>query len=286
MNNIEIERNKDGKMPLKEIERSLQTTYRKDIWSKFIKAIKEYELIKPGDKIAIAISGGKDSIILAKLFQNFAKYVKYPLEVEYICMDPGYSQNVRKQIEDIYNYLEIPVKIYDSDIFEVSERLNEEKPCYMCARMRRGFLYKKAEELGCNKLALGHHFDDVIETNVINFLWGGSVQVMMPKLYADNFNNMELIRPLYLIREKDIIRWRDYSGINPIQCACSFTDRQEEIGARQRSKELIEEWSKEIPNVENSIFKMGENIKKNAILGYIEDGKKHSFLENYGENKK
>lgn len=278
-------RNERGYLPLYDIERSLQTKYRKDTWSKFIKGIKEYELVKPGDRIGVAISGGKDSIILAKLFQQLKEFVDYPLEVEYICMDPGYSPHVRKQIEELYDYLNIPVKIYDSDVFSVSEKLNKEKPCYMCARMRRGFLYGKAKDLSCNKLALGHHFDDVIETNVINFLWGATVQVMMPKLYADNFDGMELIRPLYLLREKDIIRWRDYAGINPILCACSFTERNEENGARKRAKEMIKEWSKEIPNVENSIFKMGENIRKNAILGYIDDGVKHSFLENYGENK-
>ncbi len=283
MSEENIQRNELGYLSVKEIERSLQRKYRKDIWSKFIKAIKEYELISEGDKIAVAISGGKDSIILAKLMQDYAKYSKFPLEVEYMCMDPGYSKETREQIEHIYDYLEIPVKIFDSDVFAVSEKLNEEKPCYMCARMRRGFLYRKAKELGCNKIALGHHYDDVIETNVINFLWSGSTQVMMPKLFADNFDNMQLIRPLYFIREKDIIRWKNNSGIKPIQCACSFTEKNENEGARLRAKQLIEEWSKEIPNVESSIFKTGENIMKDAILGYIEKGKKHSFLENYGE---
>lgn len=276
-------RNEDGYISADEIDRSLQKKFRKSLYSKFVKAIKKYDLISEGDKIAVAISGGKDSLLCAKMFQALHKYSDFDFDVEYLSMDPGYSKENREKIEKIYAYLDIPVKIYDSDVFAVAEYLNSDRPCYMCARMRRGFLYRKAADLGCNKLALGHHFDDVIETNVINFLWAGSFQVMMPKLKAKNFPGIELIRPLYLIDEADVIRWRDYCGIEALDCACTVTAKSTSY-TRKRAKEMIKEWGKEIPNVRHSIFKSGENIHKNAILGYIDQGEKHSFLEDY-ENR-
>ncbi len=269
---------------LKDIERSIIKTYRKNIWSKFIKAIKEYELIQDGDKIAVAISGGKDSLLMAKLFQELHKNGNQNFDVEYIAMDPGYHPDIRKLLEDNCDYLDIPVTIYDTDIFKVADRIAGDYPCYMCARMRRGALYGKAKELGCNKLSLGHHFNDVIETTMLNLLCAGSFKTMMPKLKAKNFENMELIRPLYLIEEQYIQRFIQNSGIWPLNCACMVAAKR--IGnKRYEIKDLIENLKKDFKNVDMSIFRAAQNVNMEAILGWEVDGKKHLFLDEYDKGE-
>lgn len=266
--------------PISDIERSIIKTYRKHIWSKFIKAIKEYDLIQDGDKIAVAISGGKDSLLMAKLFQELYKNGNRNFEVEYIAMDPGYHESVRKLLEDNCSYLEIPVTIYDADIFQVADKIASDYPCYMCARMRRGALYGKAKELGCNKLALGHHFNDVIETTMLNILCAGSFKTMMPKLRAQNFENMELIRPLYLIEEQYIQRFIQNSGIWPLNCACMVAAKK--IGnKRYEIKSLIDNLGENFKNVDMNIFRAAENVSMNGILGWEKDGEKISFLDEY-----
>ncbi len=268
--------------PIVDIERSIIKTYRKHIWGKFIKAIKEYNLIEDGDKIAVAISGGKDSLLMAKLFQELHKNGKQNFEVEYIAMDPGYHSDIRALLEDNCRYLDIPVQIYDADIFQVADKIAGDYPCYMCARMRRGALYGKAQELGCNKLALGHHFNDVIETIMLNLLCAGSYKTMMPKLKAKNFENMELIRPLYLIEEQYIQRFIQNSGIWPLNCACMVAAKK--IGnKRYEIKELIESLKENFKNVDMNIFRSAENVNIDAIVGWNEDGAKHSFLDEYDE---
>ncbi|MFA5576625.1 MAG: ATP-binding protein [Tissierellaceae bacterium] len=268
------------KKPLADIERSIIKTYRKHIWSKFIKAIKEYELIEDGDRIAVAISGGKDSLLMAKLFQELYKNGKQNFELEFIAMDPGYHLDVRKLLEENCQYLGIPVKIYDSDIFEVTDRIAKEYPCYMCARMRRGFLYGKARELNCNKLALGHHFNDVIETTMLNLLYAGSYKTMVPKLRAQNFQGLELIRPLYLIEEAYIERFIQNSGIWPLNCACMVAAKK--IGnKRYEIKDLIKNLKKEIPHVDMNIFRSAENVNMDGIIGWKRDQERHSFLDEY-----
>ena len=266
--------------PVIDIERSIIKTYRKHIWSKFIKAIKEYDLIQDGDKIAVAISGGKDSLLMAKLFQELYKNGNRNFEVEYIAMDPGYHESVRKLLEDNCSYLEIPVTIYDADIFQVADKIASDYPCYMCARMRRGALYGKAKELECNKLALGHHFNDVIETTMLNILCAGSFKTMMPKLKAQNFENMELIRPLYLIEEQYIQRFIQNSGIWPLNCACMVAAKK--IGnKRYEIKSLIENLGENFKNVDMNIFRAAENVNMSGILGWEKDGEKISFLDEY-----
>src|SRR5699024_3601956 len=245
-------------MKLEEIEKSIIKTYRKHIWRKFIKAVKEYELIEDGDKIAVAISGGKDSLLMAKLFQELSQWGNQNFQVEYIAMDPGYKPEIRQLLEENCHYLNIPVHIYETDIFQVADKIAKNNPCYMCARMRRGALYGKAEELGCNKLALGHHFNDVIETNLLNILCAGNFKTMMPKLKAKNFENMELIRPLYLIEEEYIRRFIQRSGIEALDCACTVAAK--EIGSKRfEIKELIENLGESFQNVEMSIFRAAEN---------------------------
>nr|WP_207204767.1 ATP-binding protein [Miniphocaeibacter massiliensis] len=263
------------------IEKSIIKKYRKNLWAKFIKAIKEYNLIQDGDKIAIAISGGKDSLLLAKLFQELQKNGKNNFNLEFIAMDPGYHSSVRELLEENCNYLDIPVNIYNADIFEVADKIAGEYPCYMCARMRRGSLYAKAQELGCNKLALGHHFDDVIETNMLNILCAGNFKTMMPKLKAQNFDNMEIIRPLYLIREDFIIRWMHYTGLMPLNCACMVAAKK--IGStRHKIKDLIKALENDgFTNVDMNIFRSAQNVDIDRILGYTKNGKKINFLENY-----
>lgn len=273
----------NDKKPLKEIERSIVKTYRKHIWVKFIKAIKEYELIEDGDKIAVAISGGKDSLLMAKLFQELHRYGRQNFELEFIAMDPGYHPEVRKLLEENCQYLNIPVEIYRTDVFEVADRIAGDYPCYMCARMRRGALYSKAQELGCNKLALGHHFNDVIETILLNVLCSGNFKTMLPKLKSQNYEGIELIRPLYYIEEEYIKRFIQYSGIWPLNCACMVAAKK--IGSkRQEIKELIEQLKKSFTNVDMSIFRSAENVSINGILGWKKDGKKHSFLEFFDED--
>ena len=270
------------KLDLKDIERSLIKTYRKHIWSKFIKAIKEYQLIEDGDKIAVAISGGKDSLLLAKLFQELEKHGNQNFQLEFIAMDPGYHPEIRSLLEENCDYLGIPVHIYKTDVFQVADRIAGDYPCYMCARMRRGALYSKAQELGCNKLALGHHFNDVIETTMLNLLCAGNFKTMMPKLKAQNFENMELIRPLYLVEEEYIKRFIQRSGIMPLNCACMVAAKK--IGNKRfEIKDLIESLKENFQNVDMSIFRAAENVNMKGILAWEEEGKKISFLDIYDE---
>lgn len=270
----------NDKLPLKDIERSLIKTYRKHIWAKFIKAIKVYNLIEDGDKIAVAISGGKDSLLMAKLFQELQKHDNQDFELEFIAMDPGYHGDIRQLLEENCEYLNIPVHIYKTDIFEVADRIAGDNPCYMCARMRRGALYGKAQELGCNKLALGHHFNDVIETTMLNLLCAGNFKTMMPKLKAQNFENMDLIRPLYLIEEEYIKRFIQRSGILPLNCACMVAAKK--IGNKRfEIKDLIESLKESFNNVDISIFRAAENVSMEGILGWDKAGEKYSFLDFY-----
>ena len=262
------------------VERSLTKTYKKDLWSKFTKAIKDFQLIEEGDKVAVAISGGKDSLLMAKLFQELKKHKKVNFEVVYLTMDPGYHPNVRKLHEENCHYLQIPVQTFESRIFEVVGEIAGEMPCYMCAKMRRGFLYARAKELGCNKLALGHHYDDVIETTMLNILYAGGFKTMMPKLRASNFEGIELIRPMFYIREKDVQRWASFSGIWPLNCACMVAAKRTS-NKRYEIKELIETMKKTNPDVEKCIFNSTLNVEMGAILGWKSEGKKHSFLDDY-----
>lgn len=272
----------------KEVEQSLRKRFKKKIWSKFTKAINTYELVRPGDKIAVCISGGKDSMLMAKCFQELKLHNKFDFEVKFLVMDPGYSPENRKIIEENAKRLEIPVTIFESDIFASVYHV-EKSPCYLCARMRRGHLYQFAKELGCNKIALGHHYDDVIETILMGMLYGAQIQTMMPKLHSTNFEGMELIRPLYLVREDDIKAWRDYNGLHFIQCACKFTDtcttcdNEETRSKRMEIKELIRSLKKVNPYVEAHIFKSVENVNLDTVISYKAKGEKHHFLETYYE---
>ena len=268
-------------LPLREIERSLQKKFRYYGLSKFRKALKDYVLLEEGDHVAVAISGGKDSLFLAKLFQELQKYSEFPFQVSFLSMDPGYDTMNRRLLEFNCAWLNIPVQIYDSDVFEVADTISTNTPCYLCARMRRGFLYAKAKDLGCNKIALGHHFNDVIETTLLNVLWAGTYKNMVPKLKAMNFEDMELIRPLYYVEEKDVIAWRDYCGLMALDCACTVTKRKDG-SQRKQIKELIARLKETNPNVDKSIFRSGQNVALDAILGFTYAGERHDFLENYG----
>lgn len=268
-----------------DIEESIRKKFRKTIWCRFTKAIREYELVKEGDKVAVCISGGKDSMLMAKLFQELKRHNKFHFEVVFLVMDPGYSPENRQIIENNAKKLNIPVTIFESDIFESVFNI-EKSPCYLCARMRRGYLYHKAQELGCNKIALGHHYDDVIETILMGMLYGAQVQTMMPKLHSTNFEGMELIRPLYLVREDDIKKWRDYNDLHFIQCACKFTDTCTTCGGENASKRvevknLIRQLKETNPFVESNIFKSVENVNLSTIVAYKKDGEKHHFLDDY-----
>ncbi len=268
--------------PLEEIERSLVKTYRKTVWSKFIKAIKDYKLVEEGDKIAVGISGGKDSLILAKLFQELKKHGQMKFEVEFIAMDPGYHPQVKELLIDNCNYLNIPIHLYESGIFTVVDKIAKDYPCYMCARMRRGSLYAKAQELGCNKLALGHHFNDVIETTMLNVLYAGNFKTMMPKLKAANFEGLQLIRPLYYVEEEYIQRFTQNAGIWPLNCACMVAAKK--IGnKRYEIKDMIKKIKEDFKDVDKSIFRAAENVNMEAILGWEKGGEKHSFLDFYDE---
>ena len=272
-----------------DVEQSLRKRFKKTIWSKFAKAVNTYELIKPGDHIAVCISGGKDSMLMAKCFQEIKRHNKFEFEVEYLVMDPGYSPENRKVIENNAKKLNVPIKIFESDIFESVYHVDK-SPCYLCARMRRGHLYNYAKELGCNKIALGHHYDDVIETILMGMLYGAQVQTMMPKLHSTNFEGMELIRPLYLVREDEIKAWRDYNDLHFIQCACKFTDtcttcNNENRSKRVEIKELIRDLKQVNPFVEGNIFKSVENVNIDTVVGYKQYGVRHSFLENYDREK-
>ena len=274
----------------KDVELSIRKKFRKSIWSKFTKAINQYELVKPGDRIAVCISGGKDSMLMAKLFQELKIHNKFDFEVKFLVMDPGYSPANRKVIEENARKLNIPITIFESDIFDSVYNI-EKSPCYLCARMRRGHLYHFAQELGCNKIALGHHYDDVIETILMGMLYGAQIQTMMPKLHSTNFEGMELIRPLYLVREDDIKAWRDYNGLHFIQCACKFTDtcttcnNEENRSKRVEIKELIKKLKEVNQYVEGNIFKSVENVNLETVVAYKKDGVKHHFLDDYDTKK-
>lgn len=269
-----------------EIERSIIKTYRGKLWAPFINAIKEYELLKPGDSVCVCISGGKDSMLLAKLFQELKRHSDFEFDVKYLVMNPGYNEYNLEHVKKNIELLGIPAKMVDTDIFEIANS-QDKNPCYLCAKMRRGALYRLANEMGCNKIALGHHYDDVIETTLMNMLNAGSFQTMLPKLHSENYPGMELIRPLYLIREKDIKAWANYNELRFIMCACRFTEAcsvDNEINMSQRltTKRLIEKLKKDYNSlVEKNIFAAASNVNMNKILGYKEDGVKHSFLENY-----
>ncbi|MBQ2471831.1 MAG: tRNA 2-thiocytidine biosynthesis protein TtcA [Acholeplasmatales bacterium] len=271
-----------------EIERSIIKTYRGRLWAPFIKAVKEYELIKPNDRICVCISGGKDSMLMAKLFQELKRHSDFEFEVKYLVMNPGYNEMNLNQIKKNIEILNIPAEIIDTDIFEIANN-QEKNQCYLCAKMRRGALYKLAKNLGCNKIALGHHYDDVIETILMNMLNAGSFQTMLPKLHSDNYEGMELIRPLYLIRENDVKAWAKANDLRFIMCACRFTEAcsvDGEINASKRltTKHLIQELKKNYnANVEKNIFSAASNVNMNKIIGFKKDGVKHSFLEEYDE---
>jgi len=267
----------------KEIERSIIKKFRKEIWAKFVKAVNDYELIKENDRIMVCISGGKDSFLLAKLMQEIMRHGKIKFECCYVVMDPGYSKENIEKIVDNADFLNIPIQVFNTDIFEVANKLNPNHPCYMCARMRRGYLYSKAQELGCNKIALGHHFDDVIETTLLNMFYASEIKTMMPKLHSDNFDSIELIRPMYLIKEMDILSWVKYNDFNFINCACSFTKKQEDFGKRSEIKELIKSLRENNKDIDYNIFKSMSNINLDAILGYHSDKGTYSFLDDYEE---
>ena len=273
-----------------EIEQSIRKKFRKTIWCRFTRAVREYELVKEGDKIAVCISGGKDSMLMAKLFQELKRHNKFNFEVVFLVMDPGYSPANRQIIEANAKRMNIPITIFESDIFDAVFNI-EKSPCYLCARMRRGHLYSKAKELGCNKIALGHHYDDVIETILMGMLYGAQMQTMMPKLHSTNFEGMELIRPLYLIREDDIKKWRDSNDLHFIQCACKFTDTCSTCGSENTSKRvevknLIRQLKETNPFVEANIFKSVENVNLSTVIAYKQGGVKHHFLDDYDKVEK
>lgn len=273
-----------------EIERSIVKKFRKEIWRKFTKAINEYELIQDGDKIAVCISGGKDSMLMAKLFQELLKHGKANFELVFLVMNPGYNEDNWKIIQDNAKVLGIPLTVFETQIFDTVADIDK-NPCYLCARMRRGYLYSHAKELGCNKIALGHHFDDVIETILMGMFYGGKVETMMPKLHSQNFEGMELIRPMYLIKEDDIIAWRDYNQLNFIQCACRFTENCVSCGGgrgskRDEMKELIKEFRKQGDIIEKNIFRSVHNVNLRTIIGYHKDDMEYNFLDDYNERGK
>ena len=270
-----------------EIERSIIKKFRKDIWSKFIKAISDYELIKENDNIMVCISGGKDSFLLAKCIQELIKHGKFPFTAHYVVMDPGYNKVNRQLIEKNAKLLNVPIEIFETNIFDVTAKV-EGNPCYLCARMRRGYLYSKAKELGCNKIALGHHFDDVIETTLLSMFYGSEIKTMMPKLHSDNFEGLELIRPLYLIKESAVLAWKKYNELTFINCACRFTENcsivDDGTSKRNEMKNLVNNLRKINPSIDNNIFTSMNNINLNCVLGTKKDGKYTLFLDNY-DNK-
>ncbi len=281
-----MEKEEDKLDRCKEAERSIVKKFRKEIWRKFTKAINEYELIQDGDRIAVCISGGKDSMLMAKLFQELERHGKKNFEVVYLVMNPGYNDLNYQTILNNAKLLEVPVTVFKTEIFDTVADITE-SPCYLCARMRRGYLYSKAKELGCNKIALGHHFDDVIETILMGMLYGAQIQTMMPKLHSTNFEGMELIRPLYLIREADIIKWMHYNELHFIQCACRFTENCASCGGTEKGskraeiKELIRELAEKNPVIEKNIFRSVENVNLSTVIAYKQDGVTHHFLTTY-----
>lgn len=272
-------------MELREIEKSIIKKYRKQIWARFVKAINEYDLISENDKIAVCISGGKDSFLMAKCFQELKRHGKINFDLIFLVMNPGYNDKNYQKIIENSEKLNIPIEIFDSNIFEYVNSLDEGSPCYLCARMRRGNLYSKAKELGCNKIALGHHYDDVLETILLNIFYGGEIKTMLPKLHSTNFQGMELIRPMYLIKEKDIKSWVKNNELEFLNCACKFTeennDKVESSSKRLEMKRLIENLRRTSPYIEDSLFKCVDNINLEAVMGYKKDGVKYSFLDNY-----
>ena len=272
----------------KEVERTIITTYRKEIWSKFVRAISNYDLIKEGDKVMVCLSGGKDSFLLAKCIQELVRHGKIKFEAKYVCMDPGYNKKNREYIENNAKLLNIPLEVFETDIFASVDSMDAKSPCYMCARMRRGHLYAKAQELGCNKIALGHHFDDVIETTLLSMFYGSEIKTMMPKLHSDNFKGLELIRPLFLVKEQAILAWKNKNELSFINCACKFTESIEidsSISKRKEIKELIKTLKNNNSEIDNNIFKSLDNINLNCVLGYKKDGIYQSFLDEYDNEK-
>ena len=273
----------------KEIERSIIKRFRKEIWSKFVKAVKEYQLINENDKIMVCMSGGKDSFLMAKCIQELERHSDVKFEAKYVVMDPGYNKKNREYIIENAKKLNIPITIFESNIFDVVSSVGD-SPCYLCARMRRGYLYSKAQELGCNKISLGHHFNDVIETTLLSMFYGSEIKTMLPKLHSENFPGLELIRPLYLVHENDILAWRDYNNLEFLNCACKFTEltsdiEKENISKRKEIKKLIASLKEVNPNIDNNIFNSINNINLNTVLGYKKDGVKHSFLDDYDKRK-
>lgn len=274
----------------KEIERSIIKRFRKEIWSKFVKAVKEYQLINENDKIMVCMSGGKDSFLMAKCIQELERHSDVEFEVKYVVMDPGYNKKNREYIIENAKKLNIPITIFESNIFDVVSSVGD-SPCYLCARMRRGYLYSKAQELGCNKISLGHHFNDVIETTLLSMFYGSEIKTMLPKLHSENFPGLELIRPLYLVRENDVLAWRDYNNLEFLNCACKFTEltsdiEKENISKRKEIKKLIASLKEVNPNIDNNIFNSINNINLNTVLGYKKDGVKHSFLDDYDKESR
>ena len=273
----------------KEIERSIIKKYRKEIWSRFTKAVKDYELINENDKIMVCISGGKDSFLLAKCIQELERHGKVKFEAHYVVMDPGYNDYNRQYIIDNAKLLNIPIEIFNTDIFDVVSTVDSKSPCYLCAKMRRGYLYNRAKELGCNKIALGHHFDDVIETTLLSMFYGSEVKTMLPKLHSTNFEGLELIRPLYMVKEADIISWRDSNDLVFINCACRFTEGcsliNDGTSKRKEIKELIKNLRKVNSDIDNNIFRSMNNINLDCVLGTKKNGEYESFLDGYDDKK-
>ena len=266
------------------IERSINKKFRKEIWNRFITAVKQYELIKQGDKIAVCISGGKDSMLLGLLMKMLARYSEVDFSLEFIVMDPGYSPENRRKIADNAAILDLPVTFFESDIFAIAENAGGESPCYLCARMRRGHLYAEAQRRGCNKIALGHHMSDVIETTLMGMMYGAQLQGMLPRLKSTNFEGLELIRPLYCILEEDILKWCDYNNLNFIRCACRFTEKascDSDASKRLETKLLIKELKKQNPDIEHNLFNSIHRCHVDTMVGFKQDGVLHSFLEKF-----
>lgn len=270
-----------------EIERSIIKKYRKEIWSKFVKAVSEYELIKENDNIMVCISGGKDSFLLAKCIQELQRHGKFKFDAKYVVMNPGYTEKNKNHIIKNAEIMNIPIEIFESDIFDIVDKVDK-SPCYLCARMRRGCLYNKAKELGCNKIALGHHFNDVIETTLLSILYGAETKTMVPKLHSDNFEGLELIRPLYLVKEEDVISWKKFNELEFLNCACKFTEQnykeENKTSKRLEIKSLIKRLKEINPDVDYNIFKSMDNINLNCVLGYSKNGKRIEFVDDY-ENR-
>ena len=271
-----------------EIERSIIKKFRKEIWSRFVKAVQEYKLIEEKDNIMVCISGGKDSFLLAKCIQELKRHGKFEFNAHYVVMDPGYNELNKKLIIENAKTLNIPIEMFSSDIFQAVENI-EDSPCYLCARMRRGYLYSKAQELGCNKIALGHHFDDVIETTLLSMFYGSEIKTMMPKLHSENFKGLELIRPLYLVKEESVISWAKHNELRFLNCACRFTEKceidKETTSKRKEIKELIQNLKMINKNIDYNIFKSMDNVNLNCILGAKKDGTYQSFLDTYEDRK-